>query len=59
MSQNEVPFFSDLPRVLSESLLMSHSHTLMGGMPELLNRMQIGSQLSLKEMQDIFNEIMN
>ena len=28
-------------------------------MPELLMRMQIGAKYSLKEMQEIFNEIMN
>ncbi|CDW79079.1 UNKNOWN [Stylonychia lemnae] len=57
---NKYPsIFHDLNRVLLEILMLNENSVLLADMPELLNRMQIASVLSLKEMQEIFDVIMN
>jgi hypothetical protein len=59
MSNRYPSMFHDLNRILLEIIMLNENSVLMADMPELLNRMQIGSVLSLKEMQEIFNFVMN
>jgi hypothetical protein len=58
ISSNHPSIFPELQRILAESL-MSQKDILLCDMPELLLRMKIGANNSLKDMQDMFNAIMN
>eukprot|EP00347_Sterkiella_histriomuscorum_P017372 403349636 len=59
MSPEHPSIFHDLNRIIMESVTINQSNVLMGDMPDLLNRMQIGATITLKEMQEIFSDIMN
>ncbi len=58
MSTNHPSIFPELERILVETV-MSQREAVLFDMPELLLRMKIGANNSLKDLQDMFNAIMN
>lgn len=57
-SSNYPSIFYELNRILIESII-NNQDTLLCDMPELLLRMQIATEYSLEEMQEMFNETMS
>ena len=57
-SETHPSIFFELNRIIIESLI-SGTPTVLCDKSEILTRMHLGEKYSLKELQDIFNSIMN
>ena len=58
ISNNHPTIFPELERILVETIL-SQREAVLFDMPEILLRMKIAANTPLKDLQDMFNAIMN